>query len=466
MRSTISALFLFLLFLPNLCLSQSHNHALDRDSLSGLDSLLIDVLPQHNQSSNDASLPINLDSSCTVDSLRMVHLQDSIALLSRSNDSLQKVLVVDFATLNLLKDSLLVMQSNLLESNDLILTTEHSFRSCRDSLENLSFSVDSLTQMVTQLQNKTQLLQPLNKELNERIENLQAIVVEQGDMLNEQIQKIKEKEQLFAEKEFIYERAIQSSKIDLVKLEGQLQSKNSELTGKEREIELLAESISDGKQSITEKNLEIAGIRNRRESAVEQLDTLKDYLHRTEKDLILTKERLVYSKKEVKQLQTQLHDLRNKKKNIRLVQGMGIRNFRSPLYTLSPESSDNPNEYVITNENAGDYEFDFVTGATFRIVDIGKKNGRFTSDIGFFLGFGGKNLFKNFYLGPNIKIFDVIHINAGVNIAEFRLLKSGFSEGDRVVQGSSIPTVSKWELTPYLGLTFDFALITSIAAKL
>ena len=41
------------------------------------------------------------------------------------------------------------------------------------------------------------------------------------------------------------------------------------------------------------------------------------------------------------------------------MQGIAVRNFRSPLYSLKPESSDNRDEYVITNENAGDYEFDF-----------------------------------------------------------------------------------------------------------
>ena len=143
----------------------------------------------------------------------------------------------------------------------------------------------------------------------------------------------------------------------------------------------------------------------------------------------------------------------------------GVQTCALPI-CLKPESSDNPDSYVITNENAGDYEFDFVTGATFRLFDLSNEDDKFSSDVGFFLGFGGKNLFKNFYIGPNIKLFDVIHINAGLNIAEFRLLKSGFSEGDRVPQGSSIPTVSRWELSPYFGLTFDFSLITSIAGKL
>jgi hypothetical protein len=182
--------------------------------------------------------------------------------------------------------------------------------------------------------------------------------------------------------------------------------------------------------------------------------------------LLLAKTNLEYSSKEIKALKKRIHELTNKKKKIRLVQGIGIRNFRSPLYKLAPESSDNPDRYVISNENAGDYEFDFVTGATFRLLDIGDEDAKYTSDIGFFLGFGGKNLFKNFYIGPNIKLFDVIHINAGINIAEYRLLKSGFSEGDLVPQGMSIPTVSKWEITPYFGLTFDFSLITSIAGKL
>lgn len=436
-----------------------------RDGIPHLDSLL-NVVASEGKTSDTLVVGQPVELNSVADSVELQQLKDSVRLLHGVKAQLTDSLRNHANRTIHLQDSLAQLSEVCNNLNYRIKESANELNFCRDSLSLLLQVVDSLQFDVDRLKKRNQLLQPLNKELNDRIANLQTTVEQQSEMLNQQIQKIKEKEQLFAEKELIYERAVQESKIDLVKLEGQLQSKNSELAGKDREIELLAESIADRKSSIQEKNMEIEEVRQRRNMAAQELDTLRNYVRQIEKDLILSKERLTYSDKEIKHLQKQLHDLTNKKKNIRLVQGLAIRNFRAPLYTLSPESSDNPDNYVISNENAGDYEFDFVTGATFRVLDLGKDNSRFTSDVGFFLGFGGKNLFKNFYMGPNIKLFDVIHINAGVNIAEFRLLKSGFSEGDRIPQGMSIPTVSKWELTPYFGLTFDFSLITSIAGKL
>ncbi len=335
-----------------------------------------------------------------------------------------------------------------------------------DSVNNYQVECDSLNNTINRLRRKNEILHPLNQELSLQIKNLQTKVDSQSSMLDQQIQKIKEKEQLFKEKELIYKNAIQETKIDLVKLEGQLHSKNSEISGKEREIELLAESISERKEAIKQKNREIELIRYKRESAKNQIDTLRDYLKETQLSLALTKEKLKYTNKEVAALKKKIENMTKKDKKIRIIQGVGIRNFRNPQYSLHPESSQNPDSYVISNENAGEYEFDFITGASFKLIDLNKEDAKFKSDAGFFVGFGGKNLFKNFYIGPNIKLFDVIHINAGINIAEFKVLKSGFNEGDAVDQGASIPTVSQWKISPYFGLTFDLSLITSIAGKL
>jgi len=447
-------------------ISQTAPDSVKVDSL--IDSAQYDSIVKPNDSLMEThavesdSLEIKDTTQLIKEQKNLVEKADTAADMHLLKDSIANVNEQNFR----LKDSLHQIHS---EINILRLEAD-SIRAERnlyaDSIVHLELEYDSLEHVVAKLKKKNELLRPLNRELSDQIQNLQNKVDSQSVMLDRQIQKIKEKEQLYAEKELIYQKAIQESKIDLVKLEGQLAAKNSQLSGKEREIELLAESISDRKDAIQDKNEEIRLIRDKRQSASVQLDTLKDYLRETEKDLLLTKQELKYSKKEIKALKKRIHDLTNKEKTIRLVQGIGIRNYRSPLYSLKPESSDNPDSYVITNENAGDYEFDFVTGATFKLFDLSADDAKFTSDVGFFLGFGGKNLFKNFYIGPNIKLFDVIHINAGLNVAEFRSLKSGFNEGDRVPQGSSIPTVSQWELTPYFGLTFDFSLITSIAGKL
>jgi hypothetical protein len=97
--------------------------------------------------------------------------------------------------------------------------------------------------------------------------------------------------------------------------------------------------------------------------------------------------------------------------------------------------------------------------------NLSKPNAALTYDVGFFLGFGGNNLFKNFYIGPNVKLFDVVHINAGANIAEYEVLKDGFNIGDVLIAGTSIPTNKAWKINAYMGFTFDLELITMIGKR-
>ncbi len=314
--------------------------------------------------------------------------------------------------------------------------------------------MDSLNILKDQLNNQKQQVLALSAELENKNRNLE-----------EQLRIQREKEILFQEKEIIYREAINSTILDKVKLEGQIDSRDSKLEGKDREINLLKENLDDKNRDIMSRVSEMQKIIQGKERAENRIDTLQMNLLEKEKMLIKTSEQLKYSELKVKDCESRYTTVTNRKKKTRVVQGFALKNYRTPDYILAPKDVNNPSVYVINNKNSSNVEFDYVTGASFMIMDLTKPNGTLTYDMGFFLGFGGNNLFKNFYIGPNFKLFDVLHLNLGANIAEYEVLKDGFNVGDVLVAGTAIPTNRAWKINAYAGLTFDLELITMIGKR-
>ncbi|HOP13677.1 hypothetical protein [Lentimicrobium sp.] len=335
------------------------------------------------------------------------------------------------------------------------------------SLENDSLrrDFDELSVQVDQLKQRERELVPLNEALNRKIVELGAELHARNLFLEEQIRLQKEKEQLFAEKEQIYKDAVNSSLIDKVKLEGLISARDSRLEGKEREIGLLQQSIDEKNRDIANRNSEIQKIITDKAAADRRIDTLRTTLTETEKNLVRTGEQLKYTELKLKDCENRYSTVTNKKKKTRVVQGFAIKGYRTPDFALAPKDANNPGVYVITNNNTSDVEFDYVTGASFMLKDLSKPNAALTYDVGFFLGFGGNNLFKNFYLGPNFKLFDVLHVNLGANIREYEALKEGFNVGDKLDAGIAIPTTKEWKVKPYFGITFDLELLTMIGKR-
>ncbi|HON19646.1 MAG TPA: hypothetical protein PK990_10840 [Salinivirgaceae bacterium] len=298
----------------------------------------------------------------------------------------------------------------------------------------LLHKIDSLNQKIvywktisdTLTENYHRLI-PVNRELQVQISAMEKQIAEQNKMLEKQNQLLFQKDLMFKEKEDIYREALMGTKIDAVKLEGQLTAKEKEIEGKKREIELLARSIEEKQSDLEKKNQEITELFKRREIADKLVDSLKDTLFNVQKAYLQTAQENRFLENQVQELKARLSARDKKGKPVAIVQGVALRAFRTPLYVLAPQNSQNITKYEIINENAGSFEFDMITGASVRIMRLTPEDARYSSDLGWFVGFGGKNLFKNFYIGPNIKVFDFIHINAGVNIAEFRVLKSGGS---------------------------------------
>lgn len=361
-------------------------------------------------------------------------------------------------TIVMLQDSLNITRYMLNEER--LRSERYIFRldSARQQLAGLSEDIDRLKRRESELL-------PLNEALNRKIVELGAELHAKNNYLEEQLRIQKEKEQLFSEKEQLYREAINSSLIDKVKLEGLISAKDSRLDGKEREIDLLQLSIDEKNRDIQSRNSEIQKIVTDKAIADRRIDTLRTTLTEAEKSLVKTGEHLKYTELKLKDCENRYATVTNKKKKTRVVQGFAIKAYRTPDFALAPKDAANPGLYVITNKNTSDIEFDFVTGASFMLKDLSKPNASLTYDMGFFIGFGGNNLFKNFYLGPNFKLFDVLHVNLGANVREYEALKEGFNVGDKLDAGIAIPTTREWKIKPYFGITFDLELLTMIGKR-
>ena len=325
----------------------------------------------------------------------------------------------------------------------------------KKQLDSSQIELGKISDRLDRLKRREEELVPLNEALNRKIVELGAEVHAKNTYLEEQLRIQKEKEQLFAEKEQIYKEAINSSLIDKVKLEGLISAKDSRLDGKEREIDLLQLSIDEKSRDILSRNGEIQKIVNDKAIADRRIDTLRTTLTEAEKSLVRTGEQLKYS-------ELKLKDCEGRYAN---VQGFAVKGYRTPDFALAPKDANNPGVYVITNNNTSNIEFDYITGASFMLKDLSKPNASLTYDVGFFIGFGGNNLFKNFYLGPNFKLFDVLHVNLGANVREYEALKTGFNVGDKLDVGIAIPTTKEWKVKPYFGITFDLELLTMIGKR-
>lgn len=341
--------------------------------------------------------------------------------------------------------------------------------SVNDSLVNenriLLQQVKFITDELNRVREHEKELIPINKELDRKNRDLATELQSKNLYLEEQLRVFREKESLFAEKENLYREAINSSMLDRVKLEGQLATRDSKLEGKAREISLLQQNIDEKSRDILSRNSEIQKIMTNKERSDRRIDSLRNNISETEKSLVKTNEQLKYTELKLKDCENRYSNVTNKKKKTRVVQGFAIKNFRTPDFVLAPKDVNNPSVYVISNSNTSNMEFDYITGASFMIKDLSKPKANLTYDLGFFLGFGGNNLFKNFYLGPNIKLFDVVHLNMGTNIAEYEVLKDGFKIGDALPSGSAIPISKEWKVNAYFGFTFDLELITMIGKK-
>jgi hypothetical protein len=369
----------------------------------------------------------------------------------------------------------------------------YAARLMQDNLE-LYGQVDSLNLLIKEVKNR-------NKVQAKQIDSLQQVIAHiQADMTmsatksdtleaqrlreNQELLRIKQqmllinssleqKLQLLRDKEFqlndcqIKLREAQSAaSLNQAKLEGKNEVSVTKVEAKDREIAYMQESMKEKDRIIAEKTNELANYYRDKSSSLRIVDSLSRTLNAKELEFVRVSERLRIIEGQYNEMVAQKTAAQNKKKKVRFVQGVGLKNYRTPDYQLAPQSAATTSTYVITNKNAGKIEFDYITGVSLSLYDLSPPEGKYTYDAGLFVGFGGTNLFKNFYISPSFKAFDFFHFLLGVNIAEYQQLQSGFNEGDVLPPGMSIPTVKEWKANVFFGMTIDFELLSNIPKKM
>ena len=212
-------------------------------------------------------------------------------------------------------------------------------------------------------------------------------------------------------------------------------------------------------------------------------DSLRLRLNETEKTIIRANEELKYTQQRVKDAEAKISAATARKKKVCAIQGIAMKTFRTPNWSLAPDKTEDGTVfYKIINKNGGDVEFDYTAGAyvmlwdltrkheavtdsiSKRYIDIKKFDQEFSYSLGLYVGFGGSNLFKNFYVGPSFKFLDFFYFTAGVNVCEYEMLTGAYQEGSELPAGFSLnDQISKvWKPKLFFSLSFDLDFISYI----
>ena len=219
------------------------------------------------------------------------------------------------------------------------------------------------------------------------------------------------------------------------------------------------------------------------------VDSLQAQVRQCELDNVRKEEANKYLAQRAKDAEGKVAEATNKKKKVRAIQGIAMRFYRTPNWEvrLQPAAETGTYNKVLRNRNAGNIEFDFVTGASVMLWDltkyfnkdheskqIGETNIKtpelrkfdqdFAYDVGIYVGFGGSNLFKNFYVGPSFRFVDFFYLTVGFNVAEYTVLHSDLSEGDIIGASQTIDdvTAKAWLMKPFVALSIDLDFLSYI----
>ena len=214
---------------------------------------------------------------------------------------------------------------------------------------------------------------------------------------------------------------------------------------------------------------------------IRMVDSLRSLVRIAELENVRKEEANKYLEERAKAAEAKIAETTNRKKKVRPIQGVAMRFYRTPRWEIrldGREVNGTTTTYtkVIRNRNAGSVEFDYVTGASVMLWDltpffnknhnikndsklpeIRKFDQEFAYDLGIYVGFGGSNLFKNFYAGASFRFVDFFYITLGVNIAEYEVLVGDYKSGDIIPANMSIDdlTAKAWLVKPFVALSID-----------
>lgn len=206
------------------------------------------------------------------------------------------------------------------------------------------------------------------------------------------------------------------------------------------------------------------------------VDSLRAQVRLAELENVRKEESNKYLAEKAKAAEEKVATATNRKKKVRPIQGVALRFYRTPAWEIRLNAQNNR---YIANRNAGNIEFDYVTGASVMLWDLtpvfngGHKIGdkeikrfdqEFAYDIGLYVGFGGSNLFKNFYAGASFRFVDFFYLIGGFNVAEYQVLADGYHRGEVLLAGQSIEdiTAKSWQLKPFIALSIDLDFLSYI----
>ena len=206
------------------------------------------------------------------------------------------------------------------------------------------------------------------------------------------------------------------------------------------------------------------------------VDSLRSIVRVAEIEAVRKEEANKYLAERARAAEEKVAAATNRKKKVRPIQGVAMRFYRTPAWEIRLDAN---GDRHIANRNAGNIEFDYVTGASVMLWDLTPmfnkshklKTGElpkfdqdFAYDLGLYVGFGGSNLFKNFYVGASFRFVDFFYFSAGFNVAEYQVLAEGRNTNEVLIHGESIDdvTAKAWLLKPFVSLSIDLDFLSYI----
>jgi len=360
----------------------------------------------------------------------------------------------------------------------------------RTRVEELSRLLDSNQILQTELRGRLRNLVMLKDSLIAINDLYQREVQEKDRLMSEQMAAIKEKDRLVAEKEDLYRKAMTNSSIDQAKWEGELKAKEASIDAKSREIAYLQKDIDAKELTLKSQRENYEHLLTEKEYYRHLVDSLQKRVNAVEFENIRKQEENKYLAQKAKDAEEKAAITLNKKKKVRPIQGIAMRFFRTPDWDIrltpilaADGSYTGTYNKVIRNRNAGDIEFDFVTGASVmlwdltdyfnrkpekdsssRLPELPRFDQKFNYDLGIYVGFGGSNLFKNFYIGPSFRFVDFFYITVGVNICEYEVLAEGYQPNQTLDYNLTLDDITSksWLVKPFISLSIDLDFLSYI----
>lgn len=241
-------------------------------------------------------------------------------------------------------------------------------------------------------------------------------------------------------------------------------------------LSALREKEAFYREILTANGVDKEKLEAERNHYIRLVDSLRAELRIAEIEAVRREEANKYLAERARAAEEKVATATNKKKKVRPIQGIAMRFYRTPAWEIRLDAN---GDRHIANRNAGNIEFDYVTGASVMLWDMTKyfnkshtlKAGElpkfdqdFAYDLGLYVGFGGSNLFKNFYVGTSFRFVDFFYFTAGFNVAEYQVLADGRNAGERLEHGESIDdiTAKAWLLKPFISLSIDLDFLSYI----